>query len=378
MRVVIINSTTDLYGANRILSQSIFGFPSSCEIEIWLPNLDGPLLDLLRETHQSIKIRSFKDIPIIQRKMFTPQGVIFILSLIFRFYKILKYENKKEKINLLYVNTLSNFFILPISWFLKIYTLVHVHEILESPRLIGGLFSRYAVFFSDRILCVSNAVVKGLKKWSSPKFDHKISCIYNGIPDLYNPEVKKASNETSIYLTLIARIKPEKGIWFFLEALKEMEHKDLVLARIIGGPAPFGDSYVSKLKDDIKDFPLSIEYIPFLKDISWYLNQTDVLVVPSLMKDPFPTTVLEGMACGKAVIASDTGGAAEAISHLHTGILISSSDVKPFASYLDQLVIDRSLRQNLGHEARISFLKNFNEEVFRKNLNEYFSKILNN
>ena len=44
------------------------------------------------------------------------------------------------------------------------------------------------------------------------------------------------------------------------------------------------------------------------------------------MKDPFPTTVLEAMSAGKAVIASDTGGAKEAIDDNETGFLITANE----------------------------------------------------
>ncbi|WP_455578301.1 glycosyltransferase family 4 protein, partial [Campylobacter fetus] len=83
-------------------------------------------------------------------------------------------------------------------------------------------------------------------------------------------------------------------------------------ARIIGGPAPFGEHHVKKLVEDIATSKVEIEYISFTPDVSQFVNETDVLVVPSLAKESFPTTVLEGMSCAKTVIATRTGGAVEA------------------------------------------------------------------
>lgn len=375
MRIVIVNSTTDLYGANRILSRAILGFPSNCEIEVWLPTLEGPFPEILKAEHRSIQLKEVPELPIIQRKMFSPGGVVELISLLIGFRRILKRENSKQKIDLLYVNTLSNFFVLPVSKYLGIRSLLHVHEILDQPKWIGGFFSKYCVYFADHTLCVSGAVVAGLKKWSSRRLDYRITCLHNGIADLYKPK-EQIAGDGRVCITLIARIKPEKGIWYFLEALEVMGYKERITVRIVGGPAPFGQHHVDRLQEDIALIPANIAYFPFVNDVSHFLNETDILVVPSIMKDPFPTTVLEGMACQKAVVATDTGGATEAIDHMHSGILISSTDVISFAAYLDQLVIDTTLRSKLGKNARAVFLAKFHESVFQRNLLNYFSAIL--
>ena len=64
-------------------------------------------------------------------------------------------------------------------------------------------------------------------------------------------------------------------------------------------------------KADLQDV---IEIKGFTNDISTLISSADICLVPSLMKDPFPTTVLEAMSVGKPVIATVHGGAAEAIN----------------------------------------------------------------
>lgn len=364
----------DLYGANRILYFALKAFPSSAKVEIVFPKLSGPLIDLLKRDFPTVQLRKYENIPIVQRKLFSIKGVGILTNQLLSFNSFLKKENKEEKIDLLYVNTLSNFFVLPIANFLKIPVLTHVHEILEHPKLIAVLFSRYACFFSDHILAVSDAVRQGLMRWSRKKDFTKIAVIHNGIEDMWDSK-HTPEGDSKVIITLIARIKPEKGIWYFLDALQLLKNPELVHARIIGGPAPFGEHHVDKLIADIGKSNVETEYIPFTPDVSKFVNETDVLVVPSLAKESFPTTVLEGMSCAKAVIATRTGGAVEAIQDNVTGFLIEPDDLPGFAHKLEILVSDEDLRNRLGLSARQSFINNFTIDIYRDKLSNYFSTL---
>ncbi|GGZ37897.1 glycosyl transferase [Echinicola pacifica] len=372
MRIVVVNATTDLYGANRILSLALRAFPKQAKIDLLLPEIKGPLIKHIEDENPNVSIIECDSLPIIQRKMFSPVGFIQAVKLLLKFKKFLRSENSKQGIDLIYINTLSNFLVLPIAHILNINTIVHVHEILESPKFISRVINKYSLQWSTSVLAVSNAVKKNLLV-SGPAYDNKVEVIHNGIPDLFQPLERK--NDTCI-ITLIARIKPEKGIWYFLEAINLLENQDNIIIRIIGGAAPFGEKYIDKLKEDIAKSKVKIEFIDFTPNVSRYLNETDILVVPSIMKDPFPTTVLEGMSCGKLVIATNTGGAVEAIIDGETGYLIPKDEPQIFSTLLDKLIIDSELRDKLGINARQRYLNNFSINSYVDNLQVYISNRL--
>ncbi|KEO73455.1 glycosyltransferase family 4 protein [Anditalea andensis] len=370
MRILVINATTDLYGANRILSLALKTFPSESRIQLLLPELKGPLVAFIEKNNPGVIMVECPSLPVIQRKMFSISGGLQAIKLVKDFYRFLKYEHQKEPIDLLYVNTLSNFLVLPIASRLKIKTLVHVHEILESPKIVSQIINKYSLKWATSILAVSHAVKDNLLKAGS-SFEDKIKVIHNGIPDLFSPDTTFKNDPDKCTITLIARIKPEKGIWYFLEALDLIKDKSSVRVRIIGGPAPFGEKYVNKLIQDITKSVIEIQYIPFTTEVSKYLNATDILVVPSIMKDPFPTTVLEGMCCAKAVVATDTGGAAEAIVHGQSGLLIKNDDTHRFALELDNLIADASERKRLGVNAREKYMKNFSISSYHNRMSQF-------
>ena len=82
------------------------------------------------------------------------------------------------------------------------------------------------------------------------------------------------------------------------------------------------------------------------------------------MKDPFPTTVLEAMSAAKTVIASDTGGAKEAISHGENGFLIPANDPTVFAEVIRALINNKELIPNVGEQAKKAFNNRFTIEHF--------------
>ena len=369
-KILIINSTLDLYGANRILSLVIGFLQKHYSVFLLIPAREGLLIDYLKKHNLKFELIVNENMPIIQRKMFSVSGVFLAFKQMLDFYFYLKKESKKHDFQFVYVNTLSNVLSIPLLYLLKLKIITHVHEIIESPIFIARIINNICLNYSSIVIAVSYAVKRNLEG-GRKLTKRKIHVIHNGIKDLFDLN-HLPPHQNKVNITLIARIKPEKGIWYFLDALKQMKNKEIVSVKIIGGPPPFGEKLVDKLKKDIQDFQMDIQIIEFLENVQFYLNETDILVVPSLMKDPFPTTVLEGMSCEKAVIATNTGGAQEAIENGVSGIIINPYDSTNFANYLDYLVENKEVRKSYGQKARERFLKEFTLSAFEKRLNNLF------
>ena len=78
---------------------------------------------------------------------------------------------------------------------------------------------------------------------------------------------------------------------------------------------------------------------------------SDVIVVASLY-EPMGYVVLEAMASGRAVVASNTGGIRELIIHGKTGLLYEPGNVNERAAHLLLLMSDSCLQKKLGAKAR--------------------------
>jgi len=104
----------------------------------------------------------------------------------------------------------------------------------------------------------------------------------------------------------------------------------------------------------------------FSSKINMAMSEADVCLVPSMMKDPFPTTVLEAMSAGRPVIATNHGGAKEAITNGITGILVSPGDITGLAKHIVSLIGSRTYLKKLGMKAKEQFSSKFSIDTFNK------------
>jgi glycosyltransferase involved in cell wall biosynthesis len=88
---------------------------------------------------------------------------------------------------------------------------------------------------------------------------------------------------------------------------------------------------------------------------------------------PIPTSLLEAMACGCAVVSTATCMIPEIIQHGVNGFI--SNDENELRSYIEMLLVDNELANTIGHNARETILQNFNETNFVDNWNNIFDKV---
>ena len=85
----------------------------------------------------------------------------------------------------------------------------------------------------------------------------------------------------------------------------------------------------------------------------------DVVTVPSIYLDPFPTVNLEAMALGKPVVATCFGGSAELVLDGETGFIVDPFDTATFADRLGRLLRDEGLRREMGWRGRERIRRKF-------------------
>lgn len=165
---------------------------------------------------------------------------------------------------------------------------------------------------------------------------------------------KPEEEEAVLRVGMVGRLAPWKGQHVFLEAFARAFPEGGAEAVIVGA-AMFGDApYEDDLHAQVTRLGLDtrVQFTGFLSDVGVVLRSLDVLVHASVVPEPFGQVVVEGMAAGLPVVASDAGGPAEVITDGINGVLVPPSDPDALAQALRELASDPSRRRALGVAAR--------------------------
>jgi len=150
----------------------------------------------------------------------------------------------------------------------------------------------------------------------------------------------------------VARIEKLKGQKYLIEACGKQKSKikDFQILLV-------GEIVDNSYKNECIEMAIGagihdrVNFTGPLSDIRPVLNETDIFVLPSLF-EAFPRSIIEAMAAGIPVIATDVGGNTEAIENNVSGFIIPLGDSDALAEKIYLLAQNLSLRLKMGAEAR--------------------------
>jgi len=156
---------------------------------------------------------------------------------------------------------------------------------------------------------------------------------------------------------LIATFARWKGHKIFLEALARLSPDVPVRGYIIGGAIYQTDGSQwsePELRREADRLGLAdkVGFTGFLEDPPAAMRSLDVIVHASTQPEPFGMVIIEGMACGRAVIASRAGGAAELFTDGENALGHPLGDCAALARQIERLARDEGLRNRLGNAGR--------------------------
>jgi glycosyltransferase involved in cell wall biosynthesis len=161
----------------------------------------------------------------------------------------------------------------------------------------------------------------------------------------------------TVRVGLIATFARWKGHKVFLEALAALSPEVNVRGYVIGGPIYQTDGSqwsLSELEHEAQRLKLTgkVGFTGFLEDTPAAMRSLDIIVHCSTQPEPFGMVIIEGMACGRAVIASQAGGAAELFTDGENALAHPPGNSAGLARQIERLARDRALREKLGEAGR--------------------------
>ena len=232
-----------------------------------------------------------------------------------------------------------------------------------------GILDRLCERLLHRVILVSEAT-----RWDFAPAA-KQTLIYNGVDlDAFQASTKEVetfrtklfhdASDASILAGVVTRITPEKGIHFLVRAMAELKGKISIKLLIVGGPYFQKDvDYMDELKQEVTDFGVedSVIFTGFLSDTRIVTSLLDIVLVPSIIPEACPRSIIEAMAVGKPVIATPLGGSKELVTP-ETGILVPPEDASAIADAIAALATDRKRLMAMGRAARTRAVQLFSSQ----------------
>ncbi|MBO9542810.1 glycosyltransferase family 4 protein [bacterium] len=159
------------------------------------------------------------------------------------------------------------------------------------------------------------------------------------------------------YALYVGRLSAEKGVTTLLQAWQE--HDGLPPLKIVG------DGPEAALVAEAVERRPSIEWLGRQpkEEIARLMRGAKMLLLPSLVYENFPATLVEAYSSGLPIIASDIGSLRELVGSGTTGLLFAPGDPTGLATEVRRLAQNGPFRDAMGQQARDMFERQFSEDV---------------
>src|SRR4030066_188623 len=261
------------------------------------------------------------------------------------------------------------------AWLAKVPCIVaSVHNVYTIDRKFHRrLINNFLARCTDTVVAVSEAVKKDVLTYDGLSED-RLRVIYNGIDtdrflNLNGSLIRSKLGISSgaPVVGTVGRLTLQKGQKYLIDAVSALKEKIPQILLLIIGDGPMRgelENHIRALGVDKNTILLGTR-----RDIPQLLSAMDIFVLPSIWEG-LGTALIEAMAAGKAIIASDIPPIREIINTEKIGILVPARNSSAITSSIDLLLNNKALAQTFGRDAKERALSHFNMDI---TVNRYVS-----
>ena len=247
--------------------------------------------------------------------------------------------------------------------FIEYLRLHQFNPIKKSFIIQSNLFVLKYLYPSFKVIALSQHIKKKAQEYGMKNIEvipvHGIDC-----EKFYPKKVEKQKT-----IITVARLTPEKGVKYLLDAFNEIQ-KEFPLKLILIGDGYQMDEfkkYVKKLK--IQDKVIFKGFVDHNKLVDHY-NQAELFALPSL-KEGLGYVSGEAMACKIPVVASNTGGIPDIVINEKTGLLVKPESVKELEIAIKRILTNKELKNKLIKQGYEHIKNNFEEKVVTEKFKQH-------
>jgi glycosyltransferase involved in cell wall biosynthesis len=236
-------------------------------------------------------------------------------------------------------------------------TVVTKHGMIPSYPLRSRLYAwldRRPTRLANRVIAVDKQSYKTLvSEWKVP--ESRVRLIHNPAPvlSLPGPEALEALKthlnlQSGVFIALyLGRVEADKGVFDLLSAHEMLHRQGAKIYTLYLG----GGSSLPELKKQADASPYK-EYIRLVEtqlDVTPYLALSDLVVLPSYFGgEGLPNVLLEAMAAGKPIVATNIAGIPELVEQNVNGMMVPPKDVASLSAAITRMVANPAMAKQMG------------------------------
>jgi len=434
MNILFVNPVGVVGGAERALLTILIALGTAepnCQLHLIL-GTNGPLVEMAQALGVQVKVLQLPDqlnqlgdsdlLPSLKGISGSKNLWLALFGFLFRVAKTLpnlvrylgEFRQAIREIHpdLIHSNGIKTHLLITLAGSMDVPVVWHIHDFYGSRPLIP-LVLRWLSKRANLGIAISEAVAQDARV-TLP--DLPIEVIYNAVdvnyfsPELAieknfidqtvdNPNFRKNSPSgtlhipvdqltitiTPIRVGMVATFARWKGHEVFLEAAAKLlsDRADLnVHFYIIGGAiyqtkgSQFSEQELRELAS-VLEIADKVDFLGFQQNIAEVYRWLDIVVHASTGPEPFGLAIVEAMACGKPVIVSQGGGAAELFTHNYDAVGVPPGDRVALSEAMQHLIDNPQQRQYLSQNARSTVLKRFHHHHLAEQILTAYKKCQN-
>ena len=345
-RILYVNLTSEIGGG----TQSLVSLVSGLDRErfhpiVVLPDSKGPLMKKLEEHEMETAI-----MPLGRLRRRNP---LPYLKAVFRFIRFIR----NKRVDLVHSNIrFTNQYLVVAARLTGVPIISHVRCIMTREW-----YNEYFLWLSDTFIANSYATEESYRPYL--RRNQKSIVIHNGVnlesfvPHRGDAAFRKTLGigEDTFLIGVVARLVPEKGHRWFIQALKKLVDVHPNVCALFVGDTKIDNTewYLAELKEQLRSLGLSsnVVFTGFVENVMEVYDSLDLLVL-STDAEPFGRVLIEAMAMEKPVVATKAGGAIEVVVDGKTGFLVPYQDTDALVNAMLEFVHNPQLGNEFGKEGR--------------------------
>lgn len=366
--VLLVHPGAEMFGSDRMLLESAIGLvESGVRVVVALPS-SGLLVNELRAAGAEVVILPML---VLRKVLLTPRGLPRLFRDTFRGLGAAWRLIGRLRPDVVYVSTI----IIPewplIARLRGVRTVSHVHEAEASGnRIVNALL--YSPHLASHQTLVNSRFSLDTIRTALPALARRSHVVYNGVASPPHPLSPRPRTEGPLRVLYIGRLSPRKGPDLVIAAASRLHSAGRAVEVTLLGAVFEGYEWFERdLRAQASEAGVTVDFAGFHTDIWPFLEQADVLLVPSRVDEPFGNTAVEGVLALRPVIASDSSGLREAAGGYGTARLVAAGDAEAIASALTDIDARWDEIVSTVADSRAEALRRHAPQVYRSSISTH-------